>query len=142
MCLSGGVAATACLATGIVPARLPNLGGDGGPKPVVSARHIGHPAHAQTARVGAPYDVADQPTREPDPAPPPTTTTTTATPPPTTTTTPAYSTTTTPTPIAPSAPPTQQEYGVASAAASASSGGSSSGGGGGGGSAVKQEFGP
>jgi len=141
MCLSGGVAATACLATGVVPARLPDLGGASQPKPIASTRPSGHPAHAQTARFGVPYGVPDHPPPEPDPAPP-TTTTTVATPPPATTTTPTYTTTTTPpAPISPSAPPTQQEYGVASAATPTSSGGSSSSGGSAR-SAVDQEFGP
>jgi RNA polymerase sigma factor (sigma-70 family) len=138
MCLSGGVAATACLATGVVPARLPALGGEAAPKPVVATRDVGHHAHAQTARFGAPYE-ADDPPPAPDPAPP--TTTTTAPPPAVTTTatTPVYTTTT---PIAASAPPTQQEYGVASAAPSSSGGGSSASSGGGSGSAASQEFGP
>src|SRR4051794_17500050 len=141
MCLSGGVAATACLATGVVPARLPDLGGGGAPKPVATAGKIRHSAHGQTARFGAPYDVSDRPPPDPEPAPPTTTTTTVSTPPPTTTTTPVY-TTTTPAPVAPSTPPTQQEYGVASAATPTSSATSSSSGGGGSGSAVEQEFGP
>jgi RNA polymerase sigma factor (sigma-70 family) len=139
MCLSGGVAATACLATGVVPARLPDLGGGGAPKPAANASRIGHPAHTQTARFGAPYEDVDQPPPEPDPAP--TTTTTVATPPPATTTTPVY-TTTTATPIAPTAPAPEQEYGVASAATTSSGSDSSSSGGGGGGSAVDREFGP
>lgn len=137
MCFGSGVAATACLATGVVPARLPDLGGGGEPKPAVVAKRIGHPARVQTNRVGAPYDVPEEPA--PDPAPP--ATTTTATPPPTTTTTPTYTTTAT-TPIAPTAPAPEQEYGVAAAAAPTTSSSSSGGGGGGGGSAVAQEFGP
>jgi len=139
MCLSGGVAATACLASGVLPARLPDLGGGAAPKPVVTARQVGHPAHTQTARFGAPYEVADEP---PQPDPEPTTTTTTAPPPPTTTTTTTSVYTTTTTPIAPSAPPAQQEYGVASAATPSSGSSSSSSGGGGSGSAAQQEFGP
>jgi RNA polymerase sigma factor (sigma-70 family) len=147
MCLGGGVAATACLATGVVPARFPGLGSGDGTKPataIAKPRHIGHPAHLQRARFGAPYlDVdTDHPQPKPDPPPPPTTTTTTAAaPPPTVTIPPAPTTTTTPSPIAPSTPPQEQEYGVASAATT-SSGASSSSSGGGGGSAVKQEFGP
>lgn len=142
MCLSGGVAATACLATGVVPARLPDLGGSTPPKPVPTAGRLAHPAHSEPARFGVPYSDADAPPApEPDPAPPTTTTTTTPAPPPTTTTTtPVYTTTTTP--IAPSAPPTQQEYGIASAATPSSTSSSSSSGGSGGGSAVDQEFGP
>ena len=147
MCLGGGVAATACLATGVVPTRLPGLGSGDGTKPataIAKPRHIGHPAHLQRARFGAPYlNVdTDHPQPKPDPPPPPTTTTTTAAaPPPTVTIPPAPTTTTTPSPIAPSTPPQEQEYGVASAATT-SSGASSSSSGGGGGSAVKQEFGP
>ena len=146
MCLGGGVAATACLATGVVPARFPGLGSGDGTKPataIAKPRHIGHPAHLQRARFGAPYlDVdTDHPQPKPDPPPPTTTTTTAAAPPPTVTIPPAPTTTTTPSPIAPSTPPQEQEYGVASAATT-SSGASSSSSGGGGGSAVKQEFGP
>lgn len=141
MCLGGGMAATACLATGVVPTRLPGLGGGSGARPAVTARQIGHPARVQTARVGAPYEDADQPTPEPDPTPP-STTTTVATPPPTTTTTPVTTTTTTTSPIAPTAPAPEQEYGVASAATTSSGGGSSSSGSGSGGSAVDREFGP
>jgi RNA polymerase sigma factor (sigma-70 family) len=147
MCLGGGVAATACLATGVVPTRFPDLGGGDGTKPataVGNARHIGHPARVQTARFGAPYQDVDSHHPQPKPEPPPTpttTTTTAATPPPTVTTTPVPATTTTPSPIAPSTPPQEQEYGVASAATTPS-GGSASSSGGGGGSAVKQEFGP
>ena len=147
MCLGGGVAATACLATGVVPTRISDLGGGDGTKPataVGNARHIGHPARVQTARFGAPYQDVDShhPQPKPDPPPTPTTTTTTvATPPPTVTTTPVPAATTTPSPIAPSTPPQEQEYGVASAATTPS-GGSASSSGGGGGSAVKQEFGP
>src|SRR3954453_10674890 len=47
ICLSGGVAATACLGTGVVPPRLPARGGGGAPKPVATAGKIGHPPHAQ-----------------------------------------------------------------------------------------------
>jgi RNA polymerase sigma factor (sigma-70 family) len=147
LCLGGGVAATACLATGVVPTRFPDLGGGDGTKPataVGNARHIGHPARVQTARFGAPYQDVDSHHPQPKPEPPPTpttTTTTAATPPPTVTTTPVPATTTTPSPIAPSTPPQEQEYGVASAATTPS-GGSASSIGGGGGSAVKQEFGP
>ncbi len=155
-CLSGGVAATTCLATGVLPARLPDINGGVPEKHVTSgadARQVGHPARAQAARLGAPYeDVgAEVPPPKPNPAPPTTTTTPVATPPPTpppttTTSTPTYTTTPTTTTsyrIEPSAPPTEQEYGVASAATTSTTGSSStSGGGGGGGSAVKQEFGP
>jgi hypothetical protein len=147
ICLGGGVAATACLATGVVPIRLPEVSRNDGAKPSAAAgnaRHVGHPARAQTARFGAPYEnvSANQTPPKPDPAPTPqpTTTTPVATPPPTTTT-PITTTTTTPSPIVPSTPPEEQEYGVASAA-TAPSGGSSSSSGSGGGSAVKQEFGP
>ncbi len=139
MCLSGGVAATACLATGVVPARLPHLGESRAPEPVPTAGRPGHSTHVEASRLGVPYAVADEPADEPDPAPPPTTTTPAPAPTTTTTTTtPAYTTTTTP--IAPTAPPEQQEYGIAAAATP--SGGGSSSGGASSGSAVEQEFGP
>jgi RNA polymerase sigma factor (sigma-70 family) len=139
MCFGSGVAATACLATGVVPARLPDLGNGSDVKPVVTANRIGHPTRVQTSRFGAPADIPDPP--EPDPEPTPTTTTV-PTPPTTTTTTPTYTTTTATTPIAPTAPAPEQEYGVASAASAPTTSGSSSSGSGGGGSAVQQEFGP
>jgi hypothetical protein len=139
MCFGSGVAATACLATGVVPARLPDLGNGSDVKPVVTAKRIGHPTRVQTSRFGAPADIPDPP--EPDPEPPPTTTSV-PTPPTTTTTTPTYTTTTATTPIAPTAPAPEQEYGVASAASAPTTSGSSSSGSGGGGSAVQQEFGP
>jgi RNA polymerase sigma factor (sigma-70 family) len=142
MCVSGGVAATACLATGVVPTRLPGLGGDASKPatPPAHARVNGHEAHAPSAQLGAPYDTASiDPAPEPDP-PPATTTTTAVAPPPPTTTTTVY--TTTPDPIAPSAPPSDQEFDVASAAATSSGSSPSSDAGGSGGSAVKQEFGP
>jgi RNA polymerase sigma factor (sigma-70 family) len=153
-CLSGGVAATACLATGVLPARLPDIGGGDPAKratPAADAKRIGHPARVQTERLGAPYEGVDagEPAPKPNPAPPTTTTTPVAPPPPTTTTTttttPTYTTATTTTayPVEPSTPPTEQEYGVASAATPSSSESSStSSGGDGSGSAVKQEFGP
>jgi RNA polymerase sigma factor (sigma-70 family) len=140
LCLSGGVAATACLATGVVPARLPGLSGGASnlEAPPAHAKQIANDGHASSARLGAPYGAAPiEPTPDPDP-PPTTTTTTAATPPPPPPTTTVY---TTPDPIAPSAPPSDQEFDVASAAPT-SSGGSSSSGSGGSGSAVKQEFGP
>lgn len=142
LCLSGGVAATACLATGVVPTRLPGIGGEAS-KPVTppaQAKRIGHQAHLPSAKLGAPYGAAAiEPAPEPDP--PQTTTTTTVAPPPPTTT---VSTTTTPDPIAPTAPPSDQEFDVASAATTSDGVSSSSGGSGSGGSssAVKQEFGP
>jgi RNA polymerase sigma factor (sigma-70 family) len=152
ICLGSGVAATACLATGVVPARLPGLAGGTHSKPAdqaAEATPAGHPARFQTKRLGAPYEEveSDQPATEAEPDSAPTTTTTSvATPPPATTTavTATATTTTTTTPIAPSAPPEQQEYGIASAATTSDSGSSSSSGGGsgGGGSAAQQEFGP
>ena len=144
MCLSGGVAATACLATGVVPARLPGLGGDASrpATPPARAKRIAHQTRTPSARLGAPYDntASIEPAPEPDP-PAPTTTTAVAppAPPPTTTT---ATTTTAPDPIAPTAPPPDQEFDVASAATPSSDGSSSSGGAGSSSSAVKQEFGP
>jgi RNA polymerase sigma factor (sigma-70 family) len=140
MCFGSGLAATACLATGVVPARLPDLGGDGTGKPAAVAERAGHPVRVQTDRFGAPYESPDPPAPEPHQPPQPTTTTAAAPPP--ETTTPAY-TTTSESPIAPTAPAPEQEYGVASAASTPStSSPSSSGGGSGSGSAVEQEFGP
>jgi hypothetical protein len=146
MCLGGGVAATACLATGVVPGGIPGVGG-AGPKastPPAKAKQVNRPMKAQTARLGPPHEVPlpTEPAPDPDRNPPPPTDTATVPPPapPLTTTTTA---TTTPTPIAPTAPPVDQEFDVASAASTPDAGSSSSGGGGGGsGSAVKQEFGP
>jgi len=143
MCLSGGVAATACLATGIVPGRLPGLGGDASKPatPPAQVREIGHDARTPSARLGAPYDTTSiEPAPEPDPSPTTTTTTAIAPPSPTPTTTTVY--TTTPDPIAPSAPPSDQEFDIASAATTSSGSSPSSDGGVSGGSAVKQEFGP
>ena len=144
MCVSGGIAASACLATGVVPAPLPGLGG-GDPKrdgPAVPVKPVGHATNVRAAQLGAPYDASAPPPSPPTPDPHPTTTTTSPPPPPTTTTTTTTPpTTTTTTPISPTAPPSAQEFDVA-AAAPTSGGGSSSSGGGGSGSAVTKEFGP
>ena len=154
MCLGGGIAASACLATGVVPAQFPDLGGtDSKPDAKQAAvEPAGHVRHVHTGNLGAPYE--SPPTPDPEPAPDPrsVTTTTTTTPPapppapaPTTTTAPPPPPPTTTTPIAPTAPPTDQEFDVASAAPSSDSGGSSSASsssGGGGGSPVAREFGP
>ncbi len=144
LCVGGGIAASACLATGVVPAALPGLGG-GDSKPdhaPAAVKPIGHATKVHTAHLGPPPD-ATTPSETP-PAPDPTTTTSTPPPPPppppTTTTAPPPDTTTT-TPIVPTAPPGDQEFDVASAAPSAG-GGSSSSSGGGGGSAATKEFGP
>jgi RNA polymerase sigma factor (sigma-70 family) len=146
MCLGGGVAATACLATGVVPTRLPGLGNDASrpESPPAKVEQVGRPNHVQASRLGAPYEADASPEPAPAPNPSPTTTTTAvqppppAPPPPTTT---VQEVTTAPEPIAPSAPPPDQEFEVASAATSSGSGGSSSSGGSSG-SAVEQEFGP
>jgi RNA polymerase sigma factor (sigma-70 family) len=142
MCLGSGIAATACLATGVVPARLPDLGvgGSKSPTPPAAVKPVGHATNVHTAQLGAPYDGTYTTEPPPDPSPPQDTTTP-APPPPTTTTAPAPTTTTTPAPIAPSAPPSDQEFDVASAAPTSGSTTSSSSGGGSG-SAVTQEFGP
>jgi RNA polymerase sigma factor (sigma-70 family) len=139
LCLGGGAAATACLAAGFVPAKLPGLEAGGGR--MAAERPAGRP-HDRVSRptvvqrLGPPVkvDVSQPPTPDagppstgqpPDPGPAPE-----PTPP-----SPA-----TP-PIAPSAAPTQQEFGVASAAPSTagSSGAASSGGGA---STTQREFGP
>jgi hypothetical protein len=144
LCVSGGIAASACLATGVIPADLPNLGSGGtrSDKPPASVKPVGHATKVHAAQLGPPYDASAPPTPPPNPGPGPTTTTTTPAPPPPTTTTPTTPPApTTTTPIAPTAPPTDQEFDVASAAP-ASGGGSSSSGGGGSGSAATKEFGP
>ncbi len=139
VCLGGGIAASACLATGVVPAELPGLGGGSRPdRPTATVRPAGHATNVQTAELGSPSDASALPA--PPPAPDPQPTTTPAPPPPTTTTTAPPAPTTT-TPIAPTAPPSDQEFDVASAAPS-STGGNSSSGGGGSGTAVTKEFGP
>ncbi len=140
LCVGGGIAASACLATGVVPAALPGLpGGDSKPDHAPAAvKPIGHATKVYVARLGPPPDATTPP--ETPPAPDPTTTTTTAPPPPTTTTAPPADTTTTP--IAPTAPPGAQEFDVASSAPSSGGGSSSSSSGGGGGSAATKEFGP
>jgi RNA polymerase sigma factor (sigma-70 family) len=141
LCVGGGIAASACLATGVVPAQLPGLGA-GGSKPegpVATVKPIGHGTKVHAAQLGPPSTATAPPTPSPTPDPQPTTTTTPAAPPSTTTTTTPPAPTTT-TPIAPTAPPSAQEFDVASAAPSG--GGGSSSGGGGSGSAVNQEFGP
>jgi RNA polymerase sigma factor (sigma-70 family) len=140
VCLGGSAAATACLAAGIVPTRLPGAeSGQTGPvvahtgeralppldpgAPVVDlAPEVPQDASSSDSPVG------EQPASDPAPT--------------TTTTTPTQTVETTP--IAPTAPAPQQEFGVASAAPTTSSpsGSSTSTAGGGGGSAVTQEFGP
>jgi RNA polymerase sigma factor (sigma-70 family) len=141
MCLGGGVAATACLATGVVPAGLPGSGPDRGntPAPPLSAREAANLGRAQP-QLGAPYEAPDPPAPDPEPAPEPPP----APPPPATTTVPTttVATTTTPAPIAPTTPPTDQEFDVASAATSSDSTTPTPSGSGGSGSAAQQEFGP
>jgi RNA polymerase sigma factor (sigma-70 family) len=130
VCLSGGAAATACLATGIVPADL--RGGETRMTPNRPA--VERPSASPPAPVGIlPSQLGDE-----------------ATPPPASGEEPADDDTSVPPPgsepeplppIVPSAPPGEQEFGVASAASDTdSSGGSSSSGGGG--SAIQREFGP
>jgi RNA polymerase sigma factor (sigma-70 family) len=141
VCLGGGVAATACLATGVVPAGLPGSGPDRAklPAPPLSAREAAS-RRAQIAELGAPYEVPDPPAPDPQPAPEPP-----APPePPAATTVPTttVATTTTSVPIAPTTPPTDQEFDVASAATGSGSATSEPSGGGGSGAAVQREFGP
>jgi hypothetical protein len=131
VCVGGGAAATACLATGIVPADF--RGGEArtaSSRPAVesSAAAAGPPAPAGVSAslgnegtqppppvsAGEPADAgASEPPPEPEPTPP----------------------------IAPSAPPAEQEFGVASAA-SGPEGSDRSSPSGGNGSAVQREFGP
>jgi RNA polymerase sigma factor (sigma-70 family) len=132
VCVGGGAAATACLATGIVPADLRGGETRTAPNRPAMERYVPASPHApvgippsQPDNVGTtppppasgeePADDGTQPPPASEPEPPP--------------------------PIAPSAPPGEQEFGVASAASGPdSSGGSSSSGGGG--SAIQREFGP
>jgi RNA polymerase sigma factor (sigma-70 family) len=145
-CLGGGAAATACLAAGVVPARLP-LFGSSGPaqrQPLQAHAAAGHGtrfsrpiaggaiaaglrrAESEAARSSAQADRSDSNAGQTQTA----------------TTTPTTTATTTD-PIATSTPPVQREFGVASAASpSTTSGGSGSDGGDAGGSAAQQEFGP
>ena len=145
LCVGSGIAASACLATGVVPAKLPGLGGDSrSHRPAATVKPAGHATRVQTAQLGPPSDASAPPSPPPVPDPGPTTTTT-APPQTTTTTASAPPAPTTTTPIAPTAPPSDQEFDVASAAPSSSGGSSASGGGGGGGgsgAAVTKEFGP
>ena len=136
LCLGGGVAATACVAAGIVPAPLAGVD-PGGPRadrdrPAVerSGQTQPHtpvafppsdpnnvttdPPPPPSGDEPADGDTSEQPPA-PDPQPVP--------------------------PVAPSAPPTQQEFGVASAASDPASSGSASSSGGSG-TAVQREFGP
>jgi RNA polymerase sigma factor (sigma-70 family) len=140
LCLGGGVAATACLAAAVIPAKLPDAkprevqivtdkpGADADrleDRPAAASDYprpqIGQPPPASTSDGGA---TAGGPGGQPQPVEQQTTTS----------------------PIAPSTPPSQEEFGVAAAAPSAGaapgsvapSGGGATGGGG----AAQQEFGP
>jgi RNA polymerase sigma factor (sigma-70 family) len=129
-CVGGGAAATACLATGIVPADF--RGGEARTTPNRPAAERQAPASPSTLQE-APPPTGEQLTQ---PAPPasggqPTGAETSQ---------PAPEPEPTP-PIAPSAPPAQQEFGVASATSSADSPDRPAASGAGG-SAVKREFGP
>ena len=76
VCLGGGLAASACLATGVVPAELPGLGGGSRPdKPAATVKPTGHATRVQTAQLGAPADASAPPAPPPAPDPRPTTTT-------------------------------------------------------------------
>jgi RNA polymerase sigma factor (sigma-70 family) len=131
-CVGGGAAATACLATGIVPADL--RGGEMRTAPHRPAVERSVPA-SSSAREEAPLGPVDQSTQpatppsSAQPAEPPI-----SEPPLDPEPAPAQ-------PIAPSAPPVEQEFGVASAASSADSSDRSSSSDGNG-SAVQREFGP
>jgi len=133
VCVGGGAAATACLATGIVPADLRGGETRTAPNRPAVERHLSASPHAPVGIPPSQPDTvgtsppppasgegpADDGTSEPPPASEPEA----------------------PPPIAPSAPPGEQEFGVASAASGPdSSGGSSSSGGTG--SAIQREFGP
>jgi RNA polymerase sigma factor (sigma-70 family) len=130
VCLGGGAAATACLATGIVPAHLP-----GGETRTAANR----PAVERPVLASPPAPAGILPSQLGDEAPPPpggeeAADDGTSVPPP------ASEPEPTP-PIAPSAPSGEQEFGVASAASGTDSSGVSSSSDGGG-SAVQREFGP
>jgi RNA polymerase sigma factor (sigma-70 family) len=131
-CVGGGAAATACLATGIVPADI--RGGQTRPAPHRPAVERSVPA-SSSAREEAPLAPLDQSTQ---PATPPSS----AQPPEPPISEPPLDPEPAPAqPIAPSAPPVEQEFGVASAASAADSADRSSSSDGNG-SAVRREFGP
>ena len=72
VCLGGGLAASACLATGVVPAELPGLGGGSRPdKPAATVKPTGHATRVQTAQLGAPADASTPPAPPPAPDPVP-----------------------------------------------------------------------
>jgi RNA polymerase sigma factor (sigma-70 family) len=130
VCLGGGAAATACLATGIVPAHLPG----GETRTAANRLAVERPVLASP-----PAPAGILPSQLGDEAPPPPSGEEpaddgTSVPPP------ASEPEPTP-PIAPSAPSGEQEFGVASAASGTDSSGVSSSSDGGG-SAVQREFGP
>lgn len=127
-CLGGGAAATACLATGIVPAHL-----RGGETRTMLNRSAVERSASPPAPVGIPpSQLGNEATPPPPSGEEPVGDGTSVVPP-------ASEPEPTP-PIAPSTPPGEQEFGVASAASgSDSSGGSSSSSGGG---SVQREFGP
>jgi RNA polymerase sigma factor (sigma-70 family) len=132
ICVGGGAAATACLATGIVPADL--RGGQTRPAPnrPVVERHVPASPHAP---VGIP---PSQPDNEGTLPPPPASGEKPAD---DGTSEPPLVSEPEPPPIAPSAPPGEQEFGVASAVSGPDSSPDSSSSGGGG-SAIQREFGP
>src|SRR5581483_10128369 len=103
MCVGGGIAASACLATAVIPAGLPGLGSGGSrsDRPAATVKPVGHATNVHAAALGAPPNASAPPSPPPAPDPEPTTTTTTNVPAPpapttTTTTTPPAPTTTTP----------------------------------------------
>jgi RNA polymerase sigma factor (sigma-70 family) len=129
-CLGGGAAATACLATGIVPADL--RGGETRTMPNRPAVERSVPASSPVPAGAPPSQLGNEATPPPPSGEEPADDGTSV-PPPASEPEPSP-------PIAPSAPAGQQEFGVASAASGpVSSGGSSSSGGGG---SVQREFGP
>jgi RNA polymerase sigma factor (sigma-70 family) len=128
-CLTGGVAATACIGAGVVPGvgtsesereesgRPPPAASTEAPpsdKPVPDGHPTDPPARPADSPLAKPPQPADPPPPEPVE------------------------------PVAPEAPPSEQEFGVAAAAEPAAGGSSSTAAGssGGGASAVQQEFGP
>jgi RNA polymerase sigma factor (sigma-70 family) len=130
-CLTGSVAATACIGAGVVPGVQVPDGGDA--------------AGSQKAPSVAPSPEprpSDRPLPDPEPSVPPAAP---ADSPPSEPSAPAESSRTEPVePVAPDAPPVAQEFGVAAAAAPVSGGSSTSSGGstGSGATPVQQEFGP
>jgi RNA polymerase sigma factor (sigma-70 family) len=132
-CVTGGIAATACIGAGVVPGAGTSDGsrdGSGRPPPAASAEPApsDRPLPEVQPTEVQPTDPPASPADSPPPAPTP----------------PESSPKNQPVePVASDAPPGEQEFGVAAAAAPVAGGSSpSAGGSSGGGSPVQQEFGP